>query len=104
MSILLVAIMKFKMADIIKSVNDIINALNGIPVSENVWFDTKIKRFDGLEPEICKSKIFNGRHNDIEKNGNIGFHTQYILTFPKIYSFTNPPKTPTKLHSEPDYF
>jgi hypothetical protein len=48
-------------------------------------------------------KIQNGRHNDIEKNGNIGFHTQYILTFPKIYSFTNPPKTPTKLHSEPDY-
>jgi hypothetical protein len=47
-------------------------------------------------------KIKNGRHNDIEKNGNIGFHTQYILTFQKIYSFTNPPKKPTKLHSEPD--
>jgi hypothetical protein len=42
-------------------------------------------------------KIQNDRHNDIEKNGNIGFHTQYILTFPKIYSFTNPPITPTKL-------
>jgi hypothetical protein len=93
------------MADVTKSVNDINNALNGVPVSANVWFDTKIYRFDGLEPEICKSKICNGRHfknpkwppNDIEKNGNIGFHTQYILTFPKIYSFTNPPKTPTKL-------
>jgi hypothetical protein len=33
-----------------------------LPVSENVWFETKIKRFYSLEPEICKSKIFNGRH------------------------------------------
>jgi hypothetical protein len=64
------------MADVTKSVNDINNALNRFLVSEYVWFDTKIKRFDGLEPEICKSKIFNGRHlkiqngrhNDIEQN------------------------------------
>jgi hypothetical protein len=102
--------LKFKMADVTKSVNNINNALNGFPVSENVWFDTKIKRFDGLERRYVKVrfvmaailKIQNGRHNDIEKNGNTGFHTQHILTFPKIYSFTNPPKTPTKLHSEPD--
>jgi hypothetical protein len=47
-------------------------------------------------------KIQNGRHNDIEKNGKIGFHT---LTFPKIYSFTNPPKPQRNSlmeHSEPD--
>jgi hypothetical protein len=39
-------------------------------------------------------EIQNGRHNNTDKNGNIGFHTQYIITFPKIYSFTNlsPPK------------
>jgi hypothetical protein len=53
---------EFKMADVTKSVNDINNALNRFLVSEYVWFDTKIKRFDGLELEICKSKIVNGRH------------------------------------------
>jgi hypothetical protein len=58
----LAAILKFKITDVTKSVNNINNTLSGFPVSDNLWFDTKIKGCDGLEPEICKSKMFSGCH------------------------------------------
>jgi hypothetical protein len=42
---------ELKMAVNIKSANFINNALNGFLVPANVGFDTKFKRFGGLEPE-----------------------------------------------------
>jgi hypothetical protein len=65
------AILKSYMAAFIKSTNCNNYDINGL--------------FDPEYVGIAK----NGRHNSTEKNGNIGIHTQYIITFPKIYSFTN---------------
>jgi hypothetical protein len=38
-----------------KLADSINNALNGFIVSANVEFDTKFKRFGGLEHEICNT-------------------------------------------------
>jgi hypothetical protein len=66
-----------------KSPNIINNPLNEVHVPDNVRFDTTIKRFGGLEPDICKicrqSPPF--RKSEMVtilalKNGNISFHTQ----------------------------
>ena len=66
-------------------------------VSENVCLDTKIKSLRCLEADIAKCeqnivvilKIQDGRHRVFRKNVNITFHVQYVLNFPKMYSFAN---------------
>ena len=35
-------------------------------------------------------------------NANIGFCILHALKIPKMYSFTNTPTFPTKIHNEPD--
>jgi hypothetical protein len=50
----LVAILILNMAANTKSDNIINNAPNGFLVPTNLGFDTKFKRFGGLEPEIYK--------------------------------------------------
>jgi hypothetical protein len=60
----------------------------------------EVEIYDKMYIDGCHFENPNGRHNNTETNGNIGFQTQYMITFPKIYSFTNLSPQKTKLHSE----
>ena len=52
------------------------------------------------------SAILNGPNDSFAfvcANANIGFWILHAPRIPKMYSFTNPQKFPTKVHDEPDY-
>src|SRR6218665_1115263 len=72
-------------------------------------FHTFQKYFAEIFTKTCfmaaiLNKMQDGGHIGVGANENIVFLIDYVISFPKMYSFHTLQKVPTKLHSELDYY